>query len=140
MSLTGRDPDEDTDSRLSRTEERELGQLSPFELKARLLEIAAESAHRSGTTMLDAGRGNPNWIATTPRAAFFLLGEFALSESERASSVPDASLTARSRSLSPGRVPQASVACHDRVAAGSVTGRDREPPAGTTAEVTTAGR
>ena len=24
--------------------------------------------------MLDAGRGNPNWVATTPRAAFFLLG------------------------------------------------------------------
>jgi len=42
-------------------------------LKARLLKIAAESAHRSGMAMLDAGRGNPNWIATTPRAAFFLL-------------------------------------------------------------------
>jgi aspartate 4-decarboxylase len=89
MSLQGRDPDEDTNSRLSRAEEREFGQLSPFELKARLLEIAAESAHQSGTTMLDAGRGNPNWIATTPRAAFFLLGEFALSESERAWQEPD---------------------------------------------------
>src|SRR5207253_4485799 len=60
-----------------------VGQLSPFELKARLLETAAEPARRSGTTMLDAGRGNPNWIATTPRAAFFLLGRFALAESER---------------------------------------------------------
>src|SRR5437667_11740845 len=58
MSLQGRDPDEDTNSRLSRAEERELGQLSPFELKARLLEIAAQSAHRAGTTMLDAARGN----------------------------------------------------------------------------------
>ena len=28
--------------------------------------------------VLDAGRGNPNWVATTPRAAFFLLGQFAL--------------------------------------------------------------
>jgi aspartate 4-decarboxylase len=33
--------------------------------------------------MLNAGRGNPNWIATTPREAFFTLGQFALQESRR---------------------------------------------------------
>jgi aspartate 4-decarboxylase len=32
---------------------------------------------------LNAGRGNPNWIATTPREGFFLLGQFALTESKR---------------------------------------------------------
>jgi aspartate 4-decarboxylase len=38
---------------------------------------------------LNAGRGNPNWIATTPREAFFLLGQFALTESKRAWDEPD---------------------------------------------------
>jgi aspartate 4-decarboxylase len=33
--------------------------------------------------MLDAGRGNPNWIAAEPREAFFALGQFAVSESRR---------------------------------------------------------
>jgi hypothetical protein len=36
----------------------------------------AKSASAGGATshaVLNAGRGNPNWIATTPRAAFFLL-------------------------------------------------------------------
>jgi aspartate 4-decarboxylase len=89
MSLLGRDPGKATNGHPSREDERELEQLSPFELKARLLELAAESARRSGTTMLDAGRGNPNWIATTPRAAFFLLGRFALTEASRVWEEPD---------------------------------------------------
>src|SRR5882672_8600416 len=83
MSLEGRGPRSTSNGRLSRVEEHDLLQLSPFELKARLLSIAADSAQRSGIAMLDAGRGNPNWIATTPRAAFFLLGQFALGEAER---------------------------------------------------------
>lgn len=83
MSLEGRGPRSTSNGRLSRVEEHDLLQLSPFELKVRLLRIAADSAQRSGIAMLDAGRGNPNWIATTPRAAFFLLGQFALGEAER---------------------------------------------------------
>ena len=65
------------------------GRLSPFEIKARLIELASDYAEQTGTPMLDAGRGNPNWIATTPRAAFFLLGEFALQESRRGWDEPD---------------------------------------------------
>jgi aspartate 4-decarboxylase len=65
------------------------GRLSPFECKARLIELASDYAEQTGTPMLDAGRGNPNWIATTPRAAFFLLGEFALQESRRGWDEPD---------------------------------------------------
>src|SRR5438093_12725918 len=61
-------------------------------------------------------------------------------DSERALSAPVASLTTRSRSLRPGRAFQARVACHDNTAPGSVTGRDTDPPAGTTDEVTVAGR
>jgi aspartate 4-decarboxylase len=69
---------------MERAEERQLERLSPFELKDKLIKIAEERARMSGAhQMLNAGRGNPNWIATTPREAFFLLGEFALAESKR---------------------------------------------------------
>ncbi|MDH4094546.1 MAG: bifunctional aspartate transaminase/aspartate 4-decarboxylase [Betaproteobacteria bacterium] len=54
--------------------------VSPFELKNRLVELAK---HRGERMMLNAGRGNPNWLALEPRAAFFRLGEFALGESRR---------------------------------------------------------
>ncbi|MET0894956.1 MAG: aspartate 4-decarboxylase, partial [Acidimicrobiia bacterium] len=65
----------------------ELARLSPFEFKARLLEMAA--ACSTAESVLDAGRGNPNWVATTPRAAFFLLGQFALIESRLVWDEPD---------------------------------------------------
>lgn len=69
---------------MGRAEERALGQLSPFELKDKLIKIAQERSNMAGASqMLNAGRGNPNWIATTPREAFFLLGQFALTESKR---------------------------------------------------------
>lgn len=69
---------------MGRAEERKLQTLSPFELKDKLIKIAEERSQMAGARqMLNAGRGNPNWIATTPRAAFFQLGQFALSESER---------------------------------------------------------
>ena len=55
--------------------------LSPFELKNRLVELAK---HRGERMMLNAGRGNPNWLALEPRAAYFRLGEFALGEARRA--------------------------------------------------------
>jgi aspartate 4-decarboxylase len=63
--------------------ERVYGKISPFELKDKLINLAAE-ANKSGTqSLLDAGRGNPNWIAATPREAFFTFGQFAVSESRR---------------------------------------------------------
>jgi aspartate 4-decarboxylase len=55
-------------------------ELSPFELKNKLIDIA--TSHRD-RMMLNAGRGNPNFLATTPRHAFLKLGEFALIEAER---------------------------------------------------------
>jgi aspartate 4-decarboxylase len=54
--------------------------LSPFEVKDKLIELAQSHHERM---MLDAGRGNPNWVTTTPRHGFFQLGLFALSEAER---------------------------------------------------------
>src|SRR5215467_2175302 len=58
-------------------------QLSPFELKDHLIQLSKEASRQSAATMLNAGRGNPNWIATQPREAFFLLGKFALGECRR---------------------------------------------------------
>src|SRR5262245_31260145 len=62
-----------------------LDELSPFQLKDQLIRYArAESASSAAAhKFLNAGRGNPNWIATTPREAFFLLGQFGLAESKR---------------------------------------------------------
>ncbi len=57
-----------------------LARLSPFELKNRLVALAASHAER---VMLNAGRGNPNFLAREPRHAFFQLGLFAMSEAER---------------------------------------------------------
>ncbi|MBC9178656.1 bifunctional aspartate transaminase/aspartate 4-decarboxylase [Pseudoroseomonas ludipueritiae] len=53
--------------------------LSPFELKDELIRLASGKANR---LMLNAGRGNPNFMATLPRRAFLRLGLFAVSESE----------------------------------------------------------
>ena len=67
----------------TRAEQKALSRLSPFELKDSLIHLAKETAQASTAQMLNAGRGNPNWIATEPREAFFLFGEFALGETRR---------------------------------------------------------
>ncbi|MBJ9985265.1 bifunctional aspartate transaminase/aspartate 4-decarboxylase [Acinetobacter sp. S40] len=53
--------------------------LSPFELKDELISLAQSKTDRM---MLNAGRGNPNFLATIPRRAFFQLGLFSATESE----------------------------------------------------------
>ena len=60
--------------------EKEMEKISPFELKDRLIELAGESIKKMMHTMLNAGRGNPNWVATLPREAFFALGRFGMAE------------------------------------------------------------
>ncbi len=62
---------------------RQYETLSPFEIKNDLARLAAKTAKASQVAYLNAGRGNPNWIATEPRSAFFLLGQFAITESRR---------------------------------------------------------
>jgi aspartate 4-decarboxylase len=57
--------------------------LSPFEIKDELINLAKKTSKTTQSAFLNAGRGNPNWIATTPREGFFLLGQFALTESRR---------------------------------------------------------
>ena len=67
---------------------REYEALSPFEIKDFLAKAATTTASASAVAYLNAGRGNPNWIATTPREAFFLLGQFAITESKRVLDLP----------------------------------------------------
>src|SRR3954465_4192867 len=62
--------------------------LGPFEIKDFLAKVASKSAQEASITYLNAGRGNPNWIATEPREAFFLLGQFAVTESKRVLDLP----------------------------------------------------
>lgn len=63
--------------------DEELSKLSPFELKGRIIEMADEKVRKSANTMLNAGRGNPNWVATEARNAFFAFGQFAMTECTR---------------------------------------------------------
>lgn len=72
-----------SDRRKVESVESQMEKLSPFELKNRLIEMADESIRKMTRTMLNAGRGNPNWIATVPREAFFALGKFGIQEARR---------------------------------------------------------
>src|SRR6201996_1584315 len=62
-----------------------LGSLSPFELKDDLIKAAGGGAveRPANAAMLNAGRGNPNFLATVPRHGFWQLGLFAMRKSER---------------------------------------------------------
>lgn len=73
----------------SRKREKELEQMSPFEIKNTLISLAENSHDKSHHAMLNAGRGNPNWIATKPREAFFTLGLFGLEECRRTMNYPE---------------------------------------------------
>src|SRR6185503_3629061 len=62
--------------------------LGPFEIKDFLAKVASKSALEASGSYLNAGRGNPNWVATEPREAFFLLGQFAITECKRVLDLP----------------------------------------------------
>jgi len=62
---------------------RKFEALSPFEIKDELIKLARKASRTTQSAFLNAGRGNPNWVATEAREGFFLLGQFALTESKR---------------------------------------------------------
>ncbi len=62
--------------------------MSPFEIKDELIKFAKKASQRTQSAFLNAGRGNPNWVALTPREGYFLLGQFALTESRRVMNHP----------------------------------------------------
>ncbi|MHC5258537.1 bifunctional aspartate transaminase/aspartate 4-decarboxylase [Streptomyces sp. UC4497] len=79
-----------TKTTFTREEIQQYAQLSPFELKNIFIDLAEQAQadkpgqkEKSSRQMLNAGRGNPNWIATGPREAYYALGYFALEESRR---------------------------------------------------------
>jgi aspartate 4-decarboxylase len=73
----------------SRAEQKALLKLSPFELKDKLISLAQTETRTVTAQFLNAGRGNPNWVCTTPREAFATLLRFAIEESKRVLDAPD---------------------------------------------------
>src|SRR6184192_4524664 len=67
---------------------KEFEKLGPFEIKDFVQKVASKTALENSLSYLNAGRGNPNWVATEPREAFFLLGQFAVTESKRVLDLP----------------------------------------------------
>src|SRR3954467_15237943 len=76
-------------SSTSRARQKVLLKLSPFELKDELIHLAQEAERDEVAAFLNAGRGNPNWICTTPRDAFGTLLRFGIEESRRGVNIPD---------------------------------------------------
>ena len=68
--------------------QKNMEELSPFELKDLLIKMATSDKDRM---MLNAGRGNPNFLATQARHGFLRVGDFAMKESERSYSYLNAS-------------------------------------------------
>jgi aspartate 4-decarboxylase len=84
----------------TRAHQQALLKLSPFELKDELIKLAEVGERDQTAQFLNAGRGNPNWICTTPRDAFGTLLRFGLEESRRGVGlIPD---VGRQISKSPG--------------------------------------
>ena len=73
-----------------RAHQKALLKLSPFELKDELIKLAKVAERDDVAQFLDAGRGNPNWICTTPRDAYGTLLRFGIEETRRGVSIPDA--------------------------------------------------
>src|SRR4026207_1769967 len=67
---------------------KEFDKLGPFEIKDFVQKVASKTALENSLSYLKAGRGNPNWVATEPREAFFLLGRSAFTESKRVLDLP----------------------------------------------------
>ncbi len=67
-------------------------EMSPFELKNILIQMAQESADKVGGEILNAGRGNPNFLNTSVREAFSYLHLFAAQLSDIQTDVKDLGL------------------------------------------------
>lgn len=66
---------------MERQQEIELEQFGAFEVGKRMLTLAHH--HHHNQRILNAGRGNPNWINTKARLAMARLIEFGVQESNR---------------------------------------------------------
>ena len=77
--------------KLSKQDIDSYSKLSPFELKNTLIELAQTSADalRPKGSVLNAGRGNPNFVNTTAREAYALLTLFSAQTAKERSGVQD---------------------------------------------------
>src|SRR3954462_5896648 len=73
---------------MAKSDLKQYEKLGPFEIKDFLAKVASKTAIDQSLSYLNAGRGNPNWGATEPREAFFLLGQFAVTERKRVLDLP----------------------------------------------------
>src|SRR5436853_6765998 len=83
---------------------KEFEKLGPFEIKDFVQKVASKSALESSLLYLNAAPGNPNWVATEPREAFFLLGQFAVTDSKRLFDLPPGAAGMPSASRIVGRI------------------------------------
>src|SRR5947199_8461094 len=67
---------------------KEFDKFGPFEIKDFVQKVASKTALENSLSYRNRGRGNPNWVATEPREAVFLLGQFAVTESKRVLDLP----------------------------------------------------
>jgi len=75
-------------------------QMSPFELKNVLIDMAEASAKKNRIKFLNAGRGNPNFLNTTVREGFSHLNMFAAQESSKRISKKDIGLRTEKKGIS----------------------------------------
>lgn len=62
---------------------------SPFEIKNLLIKKAQNACSKPGDTILNAGRGNPNFLNTEVRQSFALLTQIAAEMAEKGSEIKD---------------------------------------------------
>ena len=79
---------------------KEYLQMSPFELKNVLIDMAEASAKKNKINFLNAGRGNPNFLNTTVREGFSHLNMFAAQESGKRISKKDLGLRTEKKGIS----------------------------------------
>jgi len=77
-----------------------LSKESPFEIKNSLIQKARDACAASGCTMLNAGRGNPNFLSTTVRESIALLTLFAAQAAKKESSYKDIGFRLKKNGLS----------------------------------------
>lgn len=71
---------------------KDLEKESPFEIKNLLIDRAEKTAAKKGGAMINAGRGNPNFLNTTVRKSLSLLTLFAAEAAEESAPAKDTGL------------------------------------------------
>jgi len=90
-----------TESVMTSVDYSQFDKMSPFEIKDGLIKFAKARSPNPQMPCSNAGRGNPNWIATAPREAYFPVRQFALTEARRAMDDPQAGVAGMPQQAAP---------------------------------------